>query len=869
MKKYLLGFFLLIICLFISPSTMFLRANSTSSQELEISTYYPNGVIEYQDLTNINHLTVNNDFIAYTLSSHEIYVLNKNTRTTLKFDTFSSIHQIKFVHNNLIIVEYNTSTNLGLIKYINLEEIDKNYPIHTISTINITNLIVSDIYCDDYNIYLGIIKNNQTEGVFELYEFTNRNLETPHLKDTYSNENFLSANHLLINRTYHYVLFNRTGSNARALYRTYGSTNIEITDILENIQVVEQIKFENNSYILLGTLENLSLFAAEDLSNTLTTKTNIHITNIDVFENIIYTSSSHDSTISSYQINTTENTHQFEIELDNILVCSSNSNIGRFNSASDIFVQGDTLYIADTVNNRIQTLNNNNADSIIQTPAIDQHPKGIVLDSQQNLYYTIESSANTSQLLYYTQNNDSYILSNNYYNYNNIQLGNVSDVTISPDDYIYMIDYYSPNNSLVSFNQETGLQRVQKFNNFTTNANTRLDYLKELDLLVILNDNTIYLYNPKLLEEEQDPIVSSIEISNSRDIACDTNAIYALCDNKIVLITINNGIMQINEKSLEHEEFLEFSNISFDIQNRTIYAFNKNTHCIAYFDCNIHSSSLNFEDIDNTETQTDTPHAALKVNNNAKIYDLPYSLGNHYSNIDYCIQLSSHNGYHRVLFNDQNTLKVGFIKSSYTIDETTDTTLKFNTKQKIRVITTNLKVPVYKYPTLLKNNNNAIIIEHIDIDTRINVSTNHYPITIDGKQFYLYQTQNTIGYIFNADIVLDNNTSIVNLINNNAKIQAIGVDSIEVYAEDKTTVIKTLNNNDRVYVEVFDKNAEYTYISYKDENLNTISGYIKTEYIEMDQLDSSKTILIIIIIISVIILFTIIISYFIIKKKRQ
>ena len=98
MKKYLLGFFLLILCLFISPSTMFLKANS-SSQELEISTYYPDGVIEYKDLTNINHLTVNNDFIAYTLSDSELYIVNKTNRTTIKFDSFESIYQIKFVNN--------------------------------------------------------------------------------------------------------------------------------------------------------------------------------------------------------------------------------------------------------------------------------------------------------------------------------------------------------------------------------------------------------------------------------------------------------------------------------------------------------------------------------------------------------------------------------------------------------------------------------------------------------------------------------------------------------------------------------------------------------------------------------------------------
>ena len=133
---------------------------------------------------------------------------------------------------------------------------------------------------------------------------------------------------------------------------------------------------------------------------------------------------------------------------------------------------------------------------------------------------------------------------------------------------------------------------------------------------------------------------------------------------------------------------------------------------------------------------------------------------------------------------------------------------------------------------------------------------------------YLYINNNTYGYIFSADVVLNTGNHITYLHNENAKVKCFDSNKINVYDKDYTTIISTLDNEYRIYVKNYDKNSKYTKIIFKDDNLKEVEGYILTEYIKMDKLDSNQIILIAIIAFSIIILIGIIISYIIIKKKK-
>ena len=215
------------------------------------------------------------------------------------------------------------------------------------------------------------------------------------------------------------------------------------------------------------------------------------------------------------------------------------------------------------------------------------------------------------------------------------------------------------------------------------------------------------------------------------------------------------------------------------------------------------------------------------------------------------------------MFKDNKNLKIGFLaKANAQISQ-------HNTASKLNVKTTNQNVPVFKYPTLLKHNGEAIISEYIPIDTNITISNKLYPVSIDNKLFYAFENNGTIGYILNTDVILNDNSSIINLYNNNATIKVIGEDTVYIYAEDKTTILATINNDDRINVENYDKHSEYTLVHFKTDKLTTITGYVKTDYIEMDKLDNSKIVLIIVIIISIIMLVVIVVSYIVIKKKKN
>ena len=133
----------------------------------------------------------------------------------------------------------------------------------------------------------------------------------------------------------------------------------------------------------------------------------------------------------------------------------------------------------------------------------------------------------------------------------------------------------------------------------------------------------------------------------------------------------------------------------------------------------------------------------------------------------------------------------------------------------------------------------------------------------------MYQFNNSIGFIFGADVVKSDNKTIKNLNTENASVNSIGSDSTTLYDFDKQTILKTLENHTRIYVENYDKKQTYTKVIYKDVNLNTIEGYVLTKDIKMDKLDNSQLILILVIVISLVLLASIIVTFVIIKKRNK
>jgi len=854
MKKIILRLLLISILILTSIVSINSSAETVSEEttSLNIETFYPNNILDYQNLQDISYVATHSDYLAYTISNNYLYILNKNTRQSITLTDFSNIYDIKFINsNNLLLTNYNTETSLGSLHIITIN--NNTTQINTLSNINISNLRTLDVYSNDSTILIGLIKNN----TFELYELTLDNLSAPKLKEEPIQDTiFTSPSIQMIITDREQIIVAKLSNDSTRIYsrqyhtNTFVQNKIQINNNseLNSIKLIDFLKKNNEDYLIVSTNETMYLYSIDNFNTQISTLNNLNITDIDIHNELIYICDNDKKLIKSYSIK--DDNLQFEDK--NVLICSNNNSLGRFYNLSNIYIQGNKLFVSDTNNDRIQIFDNNKPQAITCTDG--SRPKSVTVDNNQNIYFITNNnciqrySANTSNDYIKTLN-----LSHNAALFSDISFNNINKA--------YILDYQ--NNKLLSLSKEDEFEPVYSFVDITFSQNSQIEYIKALDLFAILNDNKIHLLDLSLIAQENSPIVNSIDIANCSSITCDLNSIYALCNNSINHITINSNIMHINENPLIQDNFQNYSTISYDIVYNQMFAFDTISQSIVYFNYS-NNNSMEYNPVNNIDMLdfANSP-LALSILNNNLIYDYPYSLGDSYKNIESCIGIELKDNYYRVLFNYNNELKVGFIHFNNVSITPHDTI------QKLKVITINFKVPVYKYPTILKYNKDAIITSYIPIDTKITISKSNFPISIDDKQFYMYENNGKIGYIFMADIILDDSTNIVKLHIDNATAKSIGENEINLYSEDNKTIITTINNGQRIFVESYNKHSEYTKVIYKDENLNSIVGYIKTELIEMDKLDNSKIVLICIIIISILLLITILITYFVIKKKRQ
>lgn len=878
MKKYLLAVLLLISSFFIVSNQTNVLADSNPTT-MSIDTIYPLEVInyDYHNLSNVKQISANDNYIAYTTNNTNVIVYRKSNKVTLNIGGFNNIFDIKLVNNNqLIVVDYQDVSKSGTIKYIDLSLTEP--AIYQIDTINISNLRLIDIFEKDSKVYIGLIRNiEDNNNEFELYTIDNltslTNCTSIFKK---SHEFYNTASCLTINESKHFT----TNSNNRLLICEYSSNAAPtICDILSNITHLKYIRNDEVDYLLAFIGDNMFILSqgnyttAESNSFTKQYMQLSEFTDTDVIDNIIFICDSESKAIRSYTLglNTQTETNLYTIS-GQLWLGSNDQSIGRFDNVSDIFIQGEQYIVSDSDNNRIQIISEGKETIVISNdiPAYSK-PHGVLLDRNQNMYVVINSSSSSaSSILKYTLSNGVYTKVQEYSSYNSQTLGLVSDSTIDTNNNIYLIDY--TNNNLVALSQ-SGLQTKCNFsslnNGFTANSTSKIEYLIKENCLVILNDNYIYLLD--MSNPEEINTIAHIQVSNCIDISCDLYNIYTLCENTIKKININHSetetTMQVSENYLYNTDISNLSTFTCNPTNSSIVAFNSNTQAIVKFNCSLMSNQYDIADYtSSTALSKNKMPLAINIASNGIIYDYPYYKGNYYLGKTECIGIDFDGEYYRVLFENNNSLHCGYIHKDYVPNSSI---IEYNTNAKTKVITSDQDVPVYKYPTLLKANNHAIITQILPTQTVLYVTSVPFPVQIDNKKFYLYENGNSIGFLFNANIIEDDNKHITYLHTENATINAIGESEINLYSDDKTTVIITLSNSERIYVDSYDKNSEYTKIIYKDTDMNTsYEGYIKTKYVEMDELDDNKIVLILIIIFSVVILIIIATSYIIIKKRK-
>jgi hypothetical protein len=98
------------------------------------------------------------------------------------------------------------------------------------------------------------------------------------------------------------------------------------------------------------------------------------------------------------------------------LLCGNNQAKGRFNNVDNIFIQGNTIFTADTNNNRIQILTDSKS-SIINMPINMIAPTNICRDGNNIIYVVAkiddknsDKSDDKYRILKYQYVNNGYIL---------------------------------------------------------------------------------------------------------------------------------------------------------------------------------------------------------------------------------------------------------------------------------------------------------------------------------------------------------------------------------------------------------------------------------------------------------------------------
>lgn len=860
MKKVYFGLFLLVLSIMLTTFSYIQVNAEETSNTTEIETIYPENILDYTNLSGISAFDINNDYIIYTKNKNDIILFEKETRDYTTISGLNEINKIKFASDFIIVAD---SENIKVIKNFNSAP-----QIFKINEISVLNAKAIDIYVNEDYIYIAVVDNT----TFKLFKYNlDLTFETnnPILTITPSID-FSKTFMVAINDKSAYIVYKTstgekytTGLCVLDYDKDYNSESIEIIETFwTNARVIDTFWFEDNEFLVTFTNEIFYLlspsnqkYASINISTQGDLETNtfpiFEITDINFFNNLIYVSDSTYKTIQTFEISLDET--DFKLQSKEIVLCGNSFDRGRFDGVKDIFVQGQDLYVSDTLNNRIQILKNNHSE-FISGLSSNSTPHSTRLDANQNLYF-VETEASQSKLVRYKYENDAYTLDNKFFKVNGVNIGNISDICIAKSNSVFVIDsdndkiYYLVDNNLVELTNTT-------LNSIDFTSTSQIEYVKKVNKFVISSDNNLYYINT------DGEVLNSLNIPNLKEITSDFDSIYAITNNKIHLINcLENSLGMGDYISFDTTNYTSFS---FDILSRKMFAFDCDRSCLVKFDCKLSTTPFTLSDITKTQAlQTKSIVLPLKLTNNF-IYDYPYELGNVYemnSENNNCIGIEEYDEYYRVLFENENQLKSGYIKKSNA--QKIDYVYK-----PIDVITTNQLVPVYKYPTLLKYEDERLIVKNLEINTSIKLLYT-FPVSLDEKEFYLYQFGDNIGFIFNADVVLKESTTIKNLNTENASIRLIGKDTTELLDEDKETKILILNDKDRIFVENYDKNEKYTKVIIKDKDLNTIEGYVLTKDIQMDELDNSKLILILIIVASVIILALIVVSYFVIKKRNK
>lgn len=882
MRKFVVATFILLFGLFFAPNNLNVLADTGTENDIQIETIYTDGILDYKNLDGISLVAVNENYIAYSNSSTTVTLFNKDSKTYTSIDNFETILSINFVGNKLLVSDTNGIYVLDALSPDSRSPLDINFT---------SNIKAVDVYVDSNLVYIGYIDNN----TFILNEYTLELQPKENPIKSVTNNKLGDTIDLAINNKNAYIICE---SSITTLYKL-GYQENTLTEKINNrpFTKIDTFYSENQEYVVIFGLENLFLYKGSSLSNEQSpicqrsddpiSKEQLRISNFDCYNGTIYVSDRQSNgKIQEYHIEqeVKNDNITYTLTSNSILICSKNKDKGRFNGASGITVSGSNIIVTDKGNDSVHLIDSttNTTNYIEATKTNDEklftNPSAPVLDEDLNLYFVSTNDENNSSIIKYyptISNNGGeveYKLTKSYSTISSRKLGTISSIS-SYKNVVYAID--CTNNKLLLVTQNGILEKSDL--PFEASVNSKIICLKSSSNIIIYNNQTLYLLDSTGL------LIDSLSTAEElKSITCDYSHTYGLGENKIYIYSINlsqeatSNLTEIDR--VESNTLKSLNCIHFDIATRIMFGFDNVRECLVKFDFTKITNP--FENLTNITDTTPLSSDPLAINLKSTrtttwstekttpvIFKYPNQIGTAYNidgSITACIGIEETETEYRVLFKNNGILTTGYVNKQ-NVDKLNITPSHTN------VITINKKVPIYKYPTLLRYNGGIIKVGELDHKTVIDVS-GKFPTSIDGKTFYKYEFDGKVGYIFNADIVKNDNKVIGTVQANNATVKAIGVEKISVFKTDSdedSEVILELKNGDRVYVKEYSKDSKYTKIVYTDKNQNSTEGYILTEYLETDKLDDTKIVLIIVICVSVVLLGVVVASYIAIKKKRK
>jgi len=908
-KKLNLSILLILILCAIFSCTAFLsfmnRSKAESNLDYSSSTFYPkftkddelSEVQHYINLSNITYFGITDNLFCYTLDNNSIYVydlINKTIKFNISHNDINNINYINCTDNYLFV-----SSNNQLFVF-NLNTFDSLNPTYTTLS-QIVEYKLIDIYFTDETILIGIISQ---DNKFKVLEFDN---DLNFIYQYSPNEEIPSnyPSQLSINNHDAYMIYGTTENNQNMICKLTNYRNIDlliksvaykITDTIN----ISQVEYNNDNYLALTNISgvcllNTDILFDDDISNDYPTEyvytvlenqpapPNNAITtgyiskayDIKTKDNLLYVSDYTGKFIQTFTL-TTKITNEIEkttIVANEIILGSTGGDVGRFNGKVDYTItDSNNIYVADTLNNRIQIIDNQNntikeikAFSGFIQPNTQVKPRDIIKDSYRNLYFigNYDNSNNFNLIFKFNNSENSLatIIPNDF--------GAISDITIDTLDTLYFIN--STTNKLYK-QQNTDLKEIEVDQEIKAmlDSNAKIKFLNNKNLLMIYNINTIALLTTS---GEKVIIKDNFNIS---DLTLDfENNIYILNGNSIKVYSIKDTDIVI-ENTHTSNNLSYYANIEINKENGDILAFNTNRSALEIIK-NI--SSTNFENPFNIakDCYLEEINNPIKINDNSLIYKLPGIIGNSISptsKVVYpiaSITIGNVN-YTQVIYNLDNNINFGYIREKDILK-----TYTFETNKQT-IIAINKEVSIYTLPTI--NNFELEKKETLKLGKITRKSTltalGTLPISFDTAlgstelvEFYVVSYDNKIGFVNTADFTLKNESVINKLKDKNATIKILDDNKyITVYDEDLNE-IGVLHNNDKIVVENFNAKEEYTSIYYYDEDLNEIHGLIKTKYIKLDKVNNTVKLVLYISLAAVVLGVILVIVYIKIKKNSD